>query len=420
MFNFDTPIAREHSHCEKYDGRMAKFGREDVVPLWVADMDFAAPPCVQEALAQRLAHPVLGYSFAPDSLYEALYAWFARRHAWQIDPAQVMLTPGVVPSLFAAVQALTEEGDGVIVPTPVYPPFFAAVERSQRKLLACPLKMAGNARCYDTDTTANITNDAVAPASGRHDACRYELDFEHLEKLAPKAKMILLCSPHNPVGRVWSKEELTQLIDIALRHNLIIVSDDIHCDLVLRPAPNAQHPTNKHIPIATLAPKELRLVTAIAPSKTFNIPGLNGSALVVSHAQDKRAISQVLARLPVSPFNPLTMAAFEAAYAQGESWLEALLPYLSANRDWVIQQLVGSPITPNCPEATALMWLDCRALGKNNAELKEFFVQQAGLGLNDGQSFGANGEGFMRLNIGTQRAVLAQALGLLGEALSML
>jgi cystathionine beta-lyase len=405
MFNFDAPISRQHTYCEKYDGRMAKFGRDDVIPLWVADMDFAAPPCVQEALARRLAHPVLGYSFAPDSLYEALYAWFARRHAWQIDPAQVMLTPGVVPSLFASVQALTAEGDGVIVPTPVYPPFFAAVERSQRRLLACPLKMAGIAR---------------------HKASCYELDFERLEELAPNAKMILLCSPHNPIGRVWSQEELARLIDIALCHHLIIVSDDIHCDLVLRtsnaerPAPSAPLPAIKHTPLATLTPKELRLVTAIAPSKTFNIPGLNGSALVVSHTQDRRAISQVLARLPVSPFNPLTMTAFEAAYAGGEAWLEALLPYLSANRNWVIQTLADSPIAPNYPEATALMWLDCRALGKSNAELKQFFVQQAGLGLNDGLSFGANGEGFMRLNIGTQQAVLAQALAQLRAALSAL
>lgn len=402
MFNFDTPIAREHTHCEKYDSRLAKFGRADVIPLWVADMDFAAPPAVQEALTKRLAHPILGYSFAPDSLYEALYGWFARRHQWQISPAQVMLTPGVVPSLFATVQALTEKGDGIIVPTPVYPPFFAAVEKTERKLLPCPLTYNGQTRA----------------TTGRP----YEIGFEHLENLAPQAKMILLCSPHNPVGRVWSKEELTKLIDIALRHNLIVVSDDIHCDLVLRTlGAGSKEQGAKHLPIATLAPKELRLITAISPSKSFNIPGLNLSALVVSHGTDKKAIREVFGRLHVNPFNPLNMAAFEAAYADSEQWLDALTNYLSDNRDFVIQELANTPIKPNCPEATALMWLDCRELGLTPDELKHFFIHKAGLGLNDGPSFdpfNQGGDGFMRLNIGTQRSVLVQAMQQLKTALN--
>lgn len=417
MFNFDTPITREHTHCEKYDGRLAKFGRADVIPLWVADMDFAAPPSVQEALAKRIAHPVLGYSFAPDSLYEALYGWFARRHQWQINPAQVMLSAGVVPSLFAAVQALTEKGDGIIVPTPVYPPFFAAVEKTERKLLACPL----------------ILGEQTRATSGRP----YEIDFEQLEQLAPQAKMIMLCSPHNPVGRVWRKEELEQLVDIALRHNLIVVSDDIHCDLVLRtpragsPEPSAHQDTRqtlnlrlqavKHIPLATLVPKELRLITAISPSKSFNIPGLNLSALVVSHGTDKKAIQEVFGRLHVNPFNPLNMAAFEAAYAGGEQWLDALTSYLSDNRDLVIQELANTSIKPNCPEATALMWLDCRELGLTPDELKHFFIHKAGLGLNDGPSFDPvhrGGDGFMRLNIGTQRSTLKQAINQLKAALA--
>lgn len=307
-FNFDTPIDRTQTHCEKYGSRLAKFGRADVIPLWVADMDFAAPPCVQEALAQRLAHPVFGYSFAPDSLYESLYGWFERRHNWQIEPAQLMLTPGVVPSLFASIQALTNKGDGVIVPTPVYPPFFSAVKKSERELIVSPLK--------ETDAG-------------------FELDFELLEQQAKQAKMLLLCSPHNPVGRVWTQTELEQLIALALRHDLIIVSDDIHCDLVLR-TPSAEgqgpsahqssrqtlgsrHQTN-HTPLATLAPKALRLVTCISPSKTFNIPGLNLSALTASHAADKKAIQQVFGKLHINPFNPLNMTAFEAAYTGGDAW----------------------------------------------------------------------------------------------------
>ena len=382
-FNFDTPINRQATHCEKYDNRLAKFGREDVIPLWVADMDFAAPPCVQEALAERLSHPVFGYSFAPDSLYENLYAWFFRRHQWQINPAQVMLSAGVVPSLFATIQALTEKGDTVIVPTPVYPPFFAAVEKSERELLVSPLK----------ETVAG-----------------YVFDFTLLEQQAKKAKMLLLCSPHNPVGRVWREEELKQLIDIALRHQLIIVSDDIHCDLIYQ--------GQQHVPLARLAPPELRLITALSPSKTFNIPGLNLAALVVSHAADKKAIRHVFSRLHVNPFNPLVMAAFNAAYANGDEWLDALRQYLQRNSQQVLASLSGSAIACQMPEATALMWLDCRALGLSDMALRHFFIDKAGLGLNEGNSFGTGGSGFMRLNIGTQTAVLQQAMQQLNSALA--
>lgn len=381
-FNFDTPTLREHTDCEKHDSRLAKFGRDDVIPLWVADMDFAAPPCVQQALAERLAHPVFGYSFAPDSLYESLYGWFERRHGWKINPAQLMLTPGVVPSLFASIQALTNKGDGVIVPTPVYPPFFSAVEKSERKLIVSPLKET---------------------CSG------YSFDFELLEQQAVEAKMLLLCSPHNPVGRVWREDELKQLIDLALRHDLIIVSDDIHCDLV--------YAGHEHIPLARIAPPELRLITCISPSKTFNIPGLNLSALTASHAADKKTIQQVFGKLHINPFNPLNMTAFEAAYAGGDAWLDALLVYLTNNQKLVLDALKNTEIQCQQSEATALMWLDCRALNLNNQQLTEFFVQQAGLGLNDGFSFGAGGDGFMRLNIGTQKAVLEQALTQLTQAL---
>ena len=390
-FNFDTPTLRENTHCEKYDGRLAKFGRADVIPLWVADMDFAAPPCVQQALAERLAHPVFGYSFAPDSLYESIYGWFERRHEWKINPAQLLLTPGVVPSLFACIQALTKKGDGVIVPTPVYPPFFSAVTKSERQLLVCPLKETNSG---------------------------YSFDFDLLEQQAQQAKMLLLCSPHNPVGRVWREDELKQLVELALRHDLIIVSDDIHCDLILRPAPSAQPSAPaRHIPLATLAPKELRLVTCISPSKTFNIPGLNLSALTTSHSADKKAIKQVFGKLHINPFNPINMTAFEAAYAGGDAWLDALLVYLTSNQNFVLDNLKSTPIQCQPSEATALMWLDCRALNLSNQQLTEFFVQQAGLGLNDGFSFGATGNGFMRLNIGTQKAVLEQALAQLTQAL---
>lgn len=383
-FDFSSPVERAGTHCLKYDRRETVFGRADVLPLWVADMDFAAPPCVREALSERLQHPVLGYSFPSAYLYESLMQWFAVRHDWHMERAQIQLTPGVVPSVYAAVQALTGPGDGIIVPGPVYPPLFAAVERTERRL---------------------VNNTLVEDDNG------YSLDFEQLGRQAKDAKVLLFCSPHNPVGRVWTRAELEQLIALALEHGLIIVSDDIHCDLV--------HSGHKHIPLATLAPPELRLVTCLSPSKTFNIPGLNLSALVCSHAADQRAIEQVFARLPVDIGNPLNMAAFAAAYAEGGPWLDALLACLAGNQQLVLDALAGGPIHCRRPEATALMWLDCRELQLDSAGLKHFFVHQAGLGLNPGESFGPGGEGFMRLNIGTNRERLKQAMDQLQQALAI-
>lgn len=383
-FDFDTVIDRAGTNCEKYDHRAETFGRADVIPLWVADMDFAAPPCVQAALAQRVAHPVYGYTFPGEGLLAALYGWYERRHGWRIDPAQLLLTPGVVPSLFAAVNALTQPGDAVLVPTPVYPPFLAAVESSGRQLIQSPL---------------------------RHAADGYHLDFEHLEQAARAgARMLLLCSPHNPVGRVWRGDELSRLVDLALRHSLVVVSDEIHCDLT--------YPGVTHLPLARLAPAELRLLTAISPSKSFNMPGLNLSALVVAQDADRKAVRSVFARARVSPFNPLTLAAFEAAYRDGDAWLDALRIYLDGNRQWLLAALSRiEGITCEPPEATCLFWLDCRALQRDDRALRNFFIDEAGLGLNEGASFGSGGSGFMRLNIGTRRAVLVEAVNRLRTAL---
>ena len=384
MFDFDTPINRENTFCEKYDNRLAKFGKADVLPLWVADMDFAAPPCVLEAMQQRLNHGVFGYSFAPDSLFEALYAWFARHHQWHIQAEQVQLTTGVVPSLFAAVQALTNVGDKIIVPTPVYPPFFSAVVNHQRELLQNPL---------------------LATSQG------WRLDFDHIEQAAKQAKMLLLCNPHNPVGRVWREDELQQLVAIALKHQLIIVCDDIHCDM--------SYGAVAYTPLAKIAPPELRLITAISPSKTFNIPGINLSALVTSHEQDKQAIRKLFNSVSANPFNPLNMAAFEAAYRDGDAWLAALKQYLQGNAQYIVNELASTDMQVAMPEATVLLWLNCKKLGLTDTQLREFFIQQAGLGLNDGANFGLGGSGFMRLNIATQRQRLQQAMGQLKAALQI-
>lgn len=389
---FDTPIERSGTHCLKYDQCLSRFGRADLMPLWVADMDFAAPACVRQAVAQRLAHPVFGYSLVPDSLYESLYGWFARRHGWKIDPAQVQLAPGVVPSLFASVQTLSRPGDAVLVPSPVYPPFLSLVEQCGRRLMQSPL---------------------LEGAEG------FSFDFELLERQAAEARILLLCSPHNPVGRIWRPDELTRLIELALRHGLVLVSDEIHCDLSYP----SGHPGQGHSCLASLAPPGLRLVTAISPSKSFNIPGLNLSALVVAQQADRRLLDGFFQHQHLNPGNPLSMAAFSAAYASGDAWLDRLRHYLAANRQLMADFLDSQPgsgprIKAHLPQASALVWLDCRELGLDNQGLKDFFIHQAGLGLNDGASFGVGGEGFMRLNIGTQKARLEQALAQLAGALA--
>jgi len=384
-FNFDQSIDRNGSGALKYDGRQTMFGTEDVQPLWVADMDFAAPLAVTQALQARAAHPVYGYTLVPESVTESLIAWMQHRHGWRVEREWVLLVPGVVSSLNASVMAFTALGDGVIVQPPVYFPFYSAVTKSGRTLVRNPLQLVNG---------------------------RYEIDFEHLEHCAAQSRLLMLCSPHNPVGRVWKEEELRRILDIAQRHDLTILADEIHADLIYR--------DHHHRPLATLSDSLERIVTAVAPSKTFNIPGLGLSALIIPDADRRAAISKVFDSLHMTASNPFSLVAFEAAYRHGEPWLESLLDYLQATRDQVsdfaAQHL--SPIRLIPAEGTYLLWLDCRALHMTDAQLERFFIEEAGLGLSPGRAFGPEGSGFMRLNIGAPRAAILSGLERLAAAIS--
>jgi cystathionine beta-lyase len=383
-FDFDRRIHREGTASVKWDGRRAYFGTEDLLPLWVADMDFAAPVQVTEALVERARHPVYGYSLYPDSLYEALAGWLQARHVWKIEPDWVLWAPGVVPSLFAAVQAFAQPGEGVIVQPPVYHPFFSAIRDTGRRVMENPLRLQGD---------------------------RYGMDLEHLEQCAAQAKLLLLCSPHNPVGRVWEREELAAVLDIACRHELVVLTDEIHHDLV--------YPGLHHRPLATLADDPADIITAVAPSKTFNIPGLGLSALIVPDPARRAALKRVFDQLHVSASNPFSTAAFEAAYCHGGLWLDALMAYLAETRDdvlaFVAQHLPG--IRAFRPEGTYLTWLDCRGLGLEDAALQAFLIERARVGMNPGIQFGTGGSGFMRLNLGAPRAVIVEALERIAAAL---
>jgi cystathionine beta-lyase len=387
-FDFDHPINRDGTASVKHDGRAAVFGTDAVTPLWVADMDFAAPPAVVEALAARALHPVYGYTLYPDGAFDALTRWLAARHGWTVAREQVCMCPGVVPTLYAAVQAFSKPGDNVIVQPPVYPPFFSAIRDTGRRIVENPL----------------IERDG-----------RWTMDFDQLESCAARAgsKLLLLCSPHNPVGRVWSHEELDTLLAIARRHGLVVLADEIHADLT--------YPGVRHLPLATLARAGDRILTTVAPSKTFNVPGLGLSALIGAD-DDRRAVERVFGGLHVSASNPFSVTAFEAAYRDGGPWLDALMAYLETTRDEVMDRITHTlrGIHPVAPEGTYLMWLDCRGLGLDDSALRDFFIHEAGLGLNPGISFGTGGSGHMRLNLASPRPVIRTALDRLEAALRTL
>jgi cystathionine beta-lyase len=382
-FDFDHEIDREGSHSVKYDGRQGMFGKSDVIPVWVADMDFATPPAVTRALAQRAAHPIYGYTLFPDSLYDSLIDWMLRRHGWTIQRDWIVMCPGVVPSLNAAVMAFTQPGESVIIQPPVYFPFFSAVTQTGRKLIPNPLQLENG---------------------------RYTIDFDHLEQCAKNARLLLLCSPHNPVGRVWNSDELERLLAIAAKHDVVVFSDEIHADLI--------YPGHQHHAIATLPQNTGKIITAVAPSKTFNIPGLNLSTLIIPDKSIRNSIMQVFNNMHVSASNPFSITAFETAYREGEAWLDELLIYLRDTRDSVTAFLATHlpEIKIIQPEGTYLLWLDCRALDMTDAQLKHFFIHEAGVGMSPGILFGNEGSGFMRLNIGAPRRTILSVLEHIREA----
>ena len=309
--------------------------------------------------------------------------WYAQRHDWHIERDWIMLAPGVVPSLHAVALAFAAEGEGIIIQPPVYPPFFSAASKTARRLVINPLVRVDG---------------------------EYRMDLDHLEECASQARILALCSPHNPVGRVWREDELRALLEIARRHDLLILSDDIHCDLTF-----AGHP---HRMLATLAGEADRIITAVAPSKSFNIAGMGLSALVVPDPEHRQMLQRVFERMHMEPANPFSIVAFEAAYRHGGPWLDALLDYLQGNVDLACAFLADQvpELRVDRPEGTYLLWLDCRALGLGDAQLKEFFIREARVGMNPGSSFGDAGSGYMRLNIGTRRAVVEQALERIARA----
>ena len=383
--DFDAVISRLNTNSVKWDGRTAVFGTDNVTPLWVADGDFAVANPIQQALLQRAEHPIYGYTRHPNELTQLLINWQLQRYGWAIEPDWLVNMPGVVPTLYAAVKALTKEGDAVIVQPPVYTPFFSAVTDNNRRLLLNPLK----------------NNDG-----------HYEMDFEHLEECAKQgARLLLLCSPHNPIGRVWTRDELLKLIDISNRYDMTIISDEIHADLVYAP--------HRHVPLLSLDDLSNKLATVFAPGKTFNMPGLGMAFMVASDPGLRAQLVSEFKTLHIESNNPFTLTAVQAAYAQGADWVDALLPYLAETQQQVIEFIHQHlpQIKVQSSEGTFLMWLDFSSLGLDDKKLHTFLVEQAKVGLSAGTLYGQAGSGFMRLNIAAPRALVIQALKQIKQAL---
>jgi cystathionine beta-lyase len=378
-WNFDEPVEREGTDCIKYDRRLETFGKKDVIPMWVADMDFKTPGFIIDKLMSRLQHEILGYSFRPEEYFNSISAWIEKRHGWRIENDWICFCPGIVPALNFCTLSYTRPGDSIIVQPPVYTPFFSAVETHGR----------------------NLIYNQLTEKDGK-----WSMDFESLTASVNESiKMIIISNPHNPVGRAWSRQELETLAAICLKNNILILSDEIHCDLVL--------PGYIHTPIASISEEVAEItVTCIAPSKTYNLAGLSTSSLIIPNHVLRKYFNRKIESLHIGNGNIIGTVASIAAYSEGEEWLMALLEYLDKNTEYVMNycaELIPE-IIPVRPEATYMMWLDCRKLGMNGKELQEFFVCKAGVGLNEGSAFGPGGEGFMRINIGTTRQIVARAM----------
>jgi cystathionine beta-lyase len=381
-YDFDEVIDRRHTSSMKWDTNKD----EGILPLWVADMDFRSPRPVIDAVKEIAERGIYGYTFAPESYHEAVAEWLLKRHAMETRGEWIKFGPGVVPAINMLIRAFTETGDKVIIQRPVYYPFFISIDNNHRQILDNPLKY----------------NDG-----------QYEMDFEDLESKAadPQAKLLVLCSPHNPVGRVWTKEELTRLGEICLRNGVIVISDEIHHDLIFR--------GNKHTAFATISEDFAQnSVTCTAPSKTFNLAGLQTSTIIIPNERLRARYSEVLESNFLRRPNIFGIAALDAAYRHGEEWLEELLDYLQGNLDFLTDFVERRmpQIKVVKPQGTYLVWMDFRELGMRGRQLEDFMLNRARLWLDEGYIFGSTGDGFERINIACPRATLTEALNRLSSA----
>ena len=387
-YDFDAIIDRSENRSAKYDERIKKFGTADVIPLWIADMDFRTAQPIIDALTERAQQGLWGYTTRPESYFEAIRDWQKRRNNWDIDTKHMSYCLGVVQSIAVVIRLFTPQGGSVLIQTPVYSEFAAMAESAGRKVVECPF---------------------------REQDGKWVMDWEEFEEKLSQCDLFLLCNPHNPLGIVWTPEELRRMAELCMKYHVKLFSDEIHSDLIFH--------GKKHTPVATLSPEIADyVITGISGTKTFNLAGLQASTVVFPDRRTKWVFDNFWRSMDIHRNNAFSLTAMETAMREGEEWLDQLLPYLSANFDFVVDfcQKHIPQIKTYAPDATYLMWLDCRGLGLDDQALRTFMIEKAGLGLNEGYYFGRSLSGFMRLNAACPRSVLEQAMSQLKAAVDTL
>ncbi|MGL5642409.1 MAG: MalY/PatB family protein [Paraclostridium sp.] len=388
-YNFDTIIDRSNNFAAKWSEMDKKYGTNDLVPMWVADMDFKAAPCIIDALRNRLEQGIYGYTTRPNSYNESIVNWVSRRFGWNIKSEWLVFSPGVIPAISILIQELTNEGDKIMIQEPVYSPFNSVVKDNKRELVISPLKKLEDGN--------------------------YVMDYEDIESKIKDVKIFILCNPHNPVGRVWTKEELKQLGDICIKHNVKVISDEIHSDIIFK--------GYKHIPFASICKEfEQNSITCMAPTKTFNIAGLQMSQVILPNEDDYKALDSAFARIDIRRNNAFSLVATEAAYNHGEEWLTDFIDYLEGNMDFAVDYIEKNmpKLKVRKPQGTYLLWVDFSELGLSDEEVAKFLVENAKVALNNGPSFGIGGQGYQRINLACPRSMVEEALTRIKNAIDLL
>lgn len=384
MYKLDELHDRSNNQSIKWGMVEELFGAKDILPLWVADMDFKTAPPIIEALSERVEEGIYGYTKPEESYFNSFINWCRNRHQWEIDLKELLYSPGVVPALIFTIESLTEKNDRILIQTPVYGPFARSINDHHRRVVENPLLC---------------------------DNGYYTMDFDHMEaQFQEGVKVMIFCSPHNPVGRVWQEHELLQLTKLIEKYDILVISDEIHSDLILK--------GYKHTPLASFESIKNKVITCMAPSKTFNLAGLQSSIIHTYNQDYLDQLKITYEKMDMKINNCFGQVAFEAAYNHGQPWLEAVLSYIEDNIDYCIDYINNhiEGISVRKPEGTYLLWLDCRSLNMSHEALKTFMAEKAKVGLTDGGFFGDLGEGYMRLNVATPRANIVEGLRRISDA----
>lgn len=388
-YNFDEVVNRRGTDSIKWGTLEEEYGVEDILPMWIADMDFRSANEIVDAIKKRADHGVFGYIYKRDSFYESIINWVKERHGWEIKKEWILFTPGVVMGLNIGVRELVEEGEKVLVQPPVYPPFYRVLENNNRLANENPLK---------------------------HDGEKFVMDYDDLaNKIDKDTKLFMLCNPQNPVGRVWTKEELKKLGDICLENNITIISDEIHSDFTLK--------GQKHTPLASISKElEQNTITLMAPSKTFNIAGLVTSVAIIPNEKIRETYTKAIETMEIDAMSIFGAEAFEVAYNEGGEWLEQVMEYVEDNIDYAVEYINENipGVKVDKPDGTYLLWLDFTSLGKTEEEINEALIKVGKVALNEGSPYGTNGEGFFRVNVGCARSILEEGLKRIEKAVRSL